>query len=291
MFRMSSPSPRLTCTPRLEELEARWVPAVVGTANQNFVEQLYRDILHRTSDSGGLAVWSQFLDSGQLSRDEVIVGIRGSDEGVNNLINDQYVRLLGRSAEAGALPGWRDFLRDHHSSTDLIAQIIGSPEYFQTQGGGTATGFIRAATQDIFGRAATQTELNNGSNLTAAGDRTQFALDRLETDEARRAEVSSFYTSYLRRQADPGGLTGWAQLLNEHDNNSDDDDDDDDDDDGLIGFIDEDKVPSSVSENEDVILSALFISSGEYYQQAQTISSFATIPSVGFASGIPIPVA
>src|SRR5438067_1389119 len=69
--RRPSPASRPGCRPQLEELESRWVPATGGTPNQNFVNQLYQDYLHRTADQGGLTYWSGLLDQGRLNRPQV----------------------------------------------------------------------------------------------------------------------------------------------------------------------------------------------------------------------------
>src|SRR5947208_743140 len=95
--RLSRPAPH-RARPSLEALEARWVPANVGTPNQNFVDQLYRDALHRAPDPGAQG-WVQALDAGRISRKDVAAGVLGSPEGLRTEVNDLYVRFLGRQAD------------------------------------------------------------------------------------------------------------------------------------------------------------------------------------------------
>jgi hypothetical protein len=49
-------------------------------SNQQFVEQLYLNVLDRNSDTQGLANWTNMLDSGQLDRSDVVVGFSESTE-------------------------------------------------------------------------------------------------------------------------------------------------------------------------------------------------------------------
>jgi alpha-tubulin suppressor-like RCC1 family protein len=48
--------------------------------NQRFVTLLYSNVLHRVPDSGGLSFWTGFLDSGALSRAQVLTGFSESPE-------------------------------------------------------------------------------------------------------------------------------------------------------------------------------------------------------------------
>ena len=52
-------------------------------ANGSFVEQLYRNSLHRAGDAQGVANWTAFLDAGH-SRAEVLIGFSESQEHINN---------------------------------------------------------------------------------------------------------------------------------------------------------------------------------------------------------------
>src|SRR5205085_55162 len=53
--------------------------AVVGTANQVFLFQVYLDLLNRPIDNSGLAFWGGQLDAG-TTRQAVVQGIESSPE-------------------------------------------------------------------------------------------------------------------------------------------------------------------------------------------------------------------
>jgi hypothetical protein len=247
--------------PHVEALEDRWLPAAVGSPTANFVEQIYRDILHRVADPGGRLAWSQAIDSGQLTPQEVALDIRGSDEGLGVQVNDFYVRFLRRNAEPGGLANWKVFLSTH-STEELEVQILSSQEYFLAQGGGTNAGLLAAVYRDVLGRAIASNEVGFW-NVAITINRPQGIDGIARSPEARDDEVSGFYTSYLRRTAGPNESAAWAQLLEQGD---------------LNRFINTDHVYASVQDNDDAILVSFILASQEYFQDAQTLTTFATIP-------------
>src|SRR5438445_11185532 len=68
--------------PHLEFLEDRVVPS---TANMNYVEQTYRDVLQREGEAGGIAFWTAQVDAGQ-PRTGFAALIDHSDEYFGNII-------------------------------------------------------------------------------------------------------------------------------------------------------------------------------------------------------------
>ena len=96
----------------------------------------------------------------------------------------------------------------------MAAIIIGSPEFFQNQGGGTTDGFLSALYQDALNRAIDSAGRANWLQAFANGaTSSQVAGAILTSLEYRRDLVASFYTQFLLRPPDPGGLNGWVNLL------------------------------------------------------------------------------
>ncbi|MCI0701918.1 MAG: DUF4214 domain-containing protein [Planctomycetia bacterium] len=183
----------------LETLETRWVPANVGSPNQNFVDQLYRDVLHRAPDPGS-AGWVAALDGG-AARSDIVDGILDSPEGLQNQVNDIYVRFLDRPADPGGLAFWTNFLGDEDNTNfDLAAQILASNEYYQTQGGGTDFGFMNAVYMDVLCRPIGVDEMEDRGDDFDDGhsDRVDIALSILESDEGLDTRDILSVRSFLR---------------------------------------------------------------------------------------------
>jgi hypothetical protein len=229
----------------LETLETRWVPAAVGTANQNFVDQLYRDLLHRAPDPAA-AGWVAALDAG-ADREDIVDGILDSEEGIRNQINDLYIRFLDRPADEVGLAGWANFLRDDHTNLDLAAQLIASDEYYQSQGGGTDVGFLNAVYEDVLCRPIFADEIEDRDDDFDDGfaDRLDIAEGILDSGEGEEMRAVLSARGFLRADLPP------------------------------------DQAEDVADDDGDAAFSRGLLSGPEYFNVSQTLTEadFATIPS------------
>lgn len=251
-------SPACSLRPALETLETRWVPAAVGTANENFVDQLYRDILHRAPDPGS-AGWVSALDSGSLDREDVVEGILDSEEGIRNQINDLYVRFLDRPVDPTGLAGWTQFLRnDDNTNLDLATQLLASDEYYQTQGGGTDFGWLNAVYEDVLCRPISFEEFDDRDDDFSGGfaDRIDIAESVFLSDEGEDVRDVLSARSFLRADFPPDVADDLAE-----------------------------------GDDEDWAFSQSILSGTAYFNLAQTLTEadFATIPSCDNLEAQPIP--
>src|SRR5205085_2153505 len=69
------------------------------TPNQNWVAQVYLDVLHRGVDPDGLAAWGGLLDLGLANRFQVALAIETSPEARTVQVDTLYRQLLGRPAD------------------------------------------------------------------------------------------------------------------------------------------------------------------------------------------------
>src|SRR5262249_42351301 len=120
--------------------------------NQRFLAQTYEDLLQRPVDAAGLAYWGGLLDQG-VSRADVIQGIENSPEGRTDPVQSLYKGLLGRAPGADGLHQQVALLTAGGTVEQVQVAILGSPEYFQGHGKGTAEGFLTALYQDVLDRA------------------------------------------------------------------------------------------------------------------------------------------
>jgi hypothetical protein len=77
--------------------------------------------------------------------------------GPQGLVEEWYARFLNRPPDAFA-GGWIDALRQGQPPEAVLAQILGSPEYY-AKGGGTPDGFLQTLYSDVVGRAPFPQEL------------------------------------------------------------------------------------------------------------------------------------
>ncbi len=77
--------------------------------------------------------------------------------GARRLVEGWYARFLNRAPDAYA-GGWINALRHGQSPEAVLAQILGSPEYY-AKGGGTPEGFLQTLYRDVVGRPPYPQEL------------------------------------------------------------------------------------------------------------------------------------
>src|SRR5437660_3539314 len=136
---------------KLEQLEPRELLDAASSAN--FVGMVYQDLLHRSADASGLAAFTTALEQGALTRLGVALAIEGSPEYHAGQVEALYGLLLHRPADPNGLSSFTAFLAAGGSPEQGGALLAGSPEYFQTRGGGTNDGFLTAIYSDLLHRS------------------------------------------------------------------------------------------------------------------------------------------
>ncbi len=185
----------------------------IGTLNQGFVAQVYLDILHRTVDAGGLNYWSSLLDTGRLSPAQFVSQLENSAEFRGTQVDTAYRTFLHRPADPAALGFWVPYLQSGHTIAELRAQLIGSDEYF-ARAGRTNDGFLDQLYVDVLNRhidpAGRQLLLFLLQQFTP---RQAIAANILAQSEAVDIVVRGLYQTYLRRNADEGGVLYFRNYL------------------------------------------------------------------------------
>jgi hypothetical protein len=183
------------------------------TADQRFVAAVYQNLLGRFVDSSGLAYWSGQLDNG-ATPPQIVSEIETSREYRTDQVQTLYQRYLKRAADPTGLANDITFLQSGGTVEQLAAVIIGSPEFFQKQGGGTNNGFLSALYQDALNRPIDSGGAAQWLQAFAIGATTTEVAGAIVTSlEYRQDLVQSYYSQFLNRLADPGGLSGWINLL------------------------------------------------------------------------------
>ena len=204
--------------PAVEKLEDRTVLQGGLTPNQAFVTALYRDLLNRAPDSAGLAAWTNALNVGAANNMQVAVGFINSLEYRTDAVQNLYHTLLRRGADTGGLNAFVNYLAMGGTIKQVEVIMLSSDEYFQTQGGGTNTGFLQAVYRDVLNRPpdagglqAFLQALNNGLS------RRQVAEIILDSPEGTTVLVTNMYQKFLNRNPDPTGLSSFVAAIEEND--------------------------------------------------------------------------
>lgn len=183
----------------------------IGT-NERFVAAAYRTLLHREQDPNGAAFWLGVLNQG-ISRQDVALGFQQSKEFRVNLVWNFYRRFLERIADDFGLNASIAFLAAGGTDEQVEAEIIGSPEYFQ-RNGGTNDAFLTAVYRDLFHRDVDSgARAAYGQALAANVSRIALAQTILTSTEAFQGLVDQLYMADLARHADPGGLVTFTDAL------------------------------------------------------------------------------
>ncbi len=199
--------------------------ALVGSVDDQFINQLFQDLLARPADAGSLLSFTQLLSQReQVSRQQVALGFTAGDEYRKLLINNSYISLLGRLPSSNEINLFLPQLQAGLTDEGLMANLIGSDEYFHsglvvtpgTPSGtdGTNPTWLQAAFFDILGRAPDAGAANAFlSELAAGASRFTVALQLFGTNEYRTRLVQSDYQTYLGRPADSAGLNFLVNAL------------------------------------------------------------------------------
>jgi hypothetical protein len=189
--------------------------ARVGTPNQIWLAQIYKDLLGRELDAAGLAFWGNLLNSGQ-TRAQVVLGIEQSTEFINVEVQGLFQHYLRHAATPAGFQFYGDLLRSGKTLEDATAILVGSQEYFQNRGGGTTSGALAALYQDALGRPIdsagqqfyTQLLASNGNNFAAA------AAVLLGSLEYRTRITNVLLTNLLRHAPTPAAVTFHVGVYN-----------------------------------------------------------------------------
>lgn len=131
--------------------------------NRAFVEQLYRNVLGRQGDAGGINFWTAELDRGR-SRSSVVIEFAQSSEFVaqtgtaavqtsnQGAIYRLYLAYFLRPADAGGATFWTQEANGGRSLASISAAFARSPEFSDRYGDLTDAAFIELVYANVLGR-------------------------------------------------------------------------------------------------------------------------------------------
>jgi uncharacterized delta-60 repeat protein len=186
-----------------------------GTPSQQFVSQVYLDLLGRTADAAGLALWSGLLDQGSATRTQIAQSIEVSPEFQERVVSQLYEQYLQRALDPIGAADWTRFLAGGGTIDQLRAQILGSDEYAALQlATSPSLPYVQAVYHDVLlrtpdpaGLDAWNQALNNGASHLAV------ASGIVGSVEGFTDEVEGLYHHFLHRAADPAGQEAMVNAL------------------------------------------------------------------------------
>lgn len=110
-------------------------PVDVNINTTRFVIRLYRLIMGRNADKGGLDTWVTALNSGNLTASEVVNSFFDSVEWKNRNTSDEefvtaaYLAILDREPDEGGMAAWVGALKRGSERKSVLRGFLGSPEF------------------------------------------------------------------------------------------------------------------------------------------------------------------
>ena len=102
--------------------------------NAGFLDLIYKNVLARPSDPAGAAYWVRQLNSGRLSRAQVMIGFSESSEykrkqAENTDVSVAYIFLLGRVPTAAESSDWVTRQKAGTTHLTLLGEVLATPGY------------------------------------------------------------------------------------------------------------------------------------------------------------------
>ena len=187
-----------------------------------FVKQQYRDFLNREADTVGLQHWVNRIDSGAVTRVQVIESFFWSEEfGVRIApIVRLYFAYFLRIPDYVGLMSWINAYNSGWSLGAISDSFAGSEEFQQTYGSLNNEQFVTLVYQNVLGRSPDPGgyahwvgELNSGRRT-----RGQVMLEfsesaEYEANSSNEVFVTMIYVGMLRRSPEEEGFDYWVNYL------------------------------------------------------------------------------
>ncbi|HEX5442235.1 MAG TPA: DUF4214 domain-containing protein, partial [Pirellulales bacterium] len=149
-------------------------PGIAGTPAQDYISQLYRDVLNRPVDRPSSQVLVNLLLAGQ-PRLVIAEPLAHSPERLRQVVTQAYHDYLGRAPDADGLNYWVAAIGLGVTDEQLAASMIASDEFFQAAGGDNQA-WVDALYLKLLGREADAGgEAYWLSQLAHGGNRFQLA--------------------------------------------------------------------------------------------------------------------
>lgn len=177
-----------------------------ATDTQNYVQALYKQVLGRDADRGGLTYWSGLLDQG-VPRPTIIGSLQRSEEYRVKTVTTLYQSLLDRDPDSGGRAYFVARMAEGLTLDGLMTTLIASDEYYRRRGADTKEGFLAAAFADVIGQQPDNATLAAEADRLGRGvPRAQIVRDIMLSNAGTEIVVRDNYSKVLGRAPDAGAL-------------------------------------------------------------------------------------
>jgi hypothetical protein len=170
--------------------------------NGSYLRALYQDVLGRSISAGELINWMTVIEDQRAPLSVVASAVIRSGEANDRLVASWFATYLRRASTAGERAGYVSQLNTGTRRQDVLAQILGSTEYYASQGGSDPNTYITAVFTDLAGAAnqPSQTARNYYLGMPVQQLRSQLPRDvQAQVGAAAFTLVRGMYFAALRR--------------------------------------------------------------------------------------------
>jgi autotransporter-associated beta strand protein len=181
----------------------------VGTANQQWLNQVSLVLLDRAPTQAELTHWIDELNSGR-SRHAVVAGIANSPQAQNANLQNIFQDFLGRKGSTRQLVKVVNASASTHTSPSAV--VLGSKEYFE-QSGGTLGDFLNSMLAQVIGNTVPQAYLEL---QLAHGILPLFVAEEvLQSNAGKAGLVTTNFQNTLRRSPTAQEKNAYVEQMNE----------------------------------------------------------------------------
>jgi hypothetical protein len=198
---------RFKPAPALELLENRLVPTGGMSLNQNYVAQIYQDLLGRAADQQGIDYWSAQLDRG-MTRGACAGQLIHSDEALTHRLDNLYEQYLGRAADDSGKSTFLPLLNSGKVE-QVEASLLSSTEYASKNGIHNLADFLAHVYVDVLGRPADSGAQAYFADKIFANNSMAIATVVVSSPEAHEDVIHQDYLQFLEREPDATGAAFW----------------------------------------------------------------------------------
>jgi hypothetical protein len=98
--------------------------------NASFVNLMYYAVLGRQAEPSGFASWKHELDTGHMSRDQVVAAFLRSQEGIGRVVQTFFFSYLKRPADSDGGPFFVNLLASGNTFGTVAAKILASDDFY-----------------------------------------------------------------------------------------------------------------------------------------------------------------